>query len=176
MKTTIKDSLTREEYPFLVGATYSRRDEARGAAETLQMRMHLNSDQISIVSPGDKHFGSKIETEADAIGRTLLHTHLNFGLLGAALGFGISMALTVWGPTAIQSSPSLSIIAFTIIGLFLGLLFAGLISIRPDHDPVIDSVREAVTHNHWAVVVRVPSETEKARAETLLNRTEAHPA
>jgi hypothetical protein len=50
------------------------------------------------------------------------------------------------GPAFATSSPVMMLSAAAILGAFIGLLIAGAISIRPDHEQSINSARHATHH------------------------------
>jgi hypothetical protein len=51
------------------------------------------------------------------------------------------------------SSPGFSLGAAGAMGLVIGLLFAALVSLRPDHDPLIFDAVAAVDRGRWYVLV-----------------------
>ena len=53
-------------------------------------------------------------------------------------------------------------------GAVAGLMFGGLVTLRPDHDPFINRVREALGEGRSAVVVHAFSREQNAQARELL--------
>jgi uncharacterized membrane protein YhaH (DUF805 family) len=43
-----------------------------------------------------------------------------------------------------------------VLGVFVGMIVAGLLTLRPDHSYVIRKLRDALKRRRWAVVVRPP--------------------
>jgi hypothetical protein len=110
-------------------------------------------EQISTVSPEDKDFKHKLEPNSKGIGQTVLSSHLILGFVSSEVGLIIASVLMTIDPAFATLSPVMMLAAAVILGTFIGLLIAGAISIRPDHEQPINSARHA-THHQWAVVVQ----------------------
>jgi hypothetical protein len=57
------------------------------------------------------------------------------------------------------------------VGTFVGLLFAGLLSLRPDHDPLINDTVTASRHNLWTLIVQTDGRKNLKKAHQLINPT-----
>jgi hypothetical protein len=62
-------------------------------------------------------------------------------------------------------------VALGIIFPFLGLLLAGAISLRPDHDLVVAKARKAAGEGRWTVVVHCTDNDEKDRAKRTMEHS-----
>ena len=142
----------------LVAALFHDADAADRAAKRLREDRAMRYAKVQVVSPHDPNLELKLEPEPAGIGRTLLRTHSKLGALGLVLGILTGGALAVAGVPAFASSPVMATIALGLFGLFGGMLVAGLLSIRPDHDVVITAVRDATAGGDWAVVAHPTSE------------------
>lgn len=116
-------------------------------------------------APRQEIFSRSMEPEATGMARTFFQSHFVCGAAGAVLGLGIYAWFYRAAHPMIMSSPLLSFIALVGFGTTFGMLFAGLLSMRPDHIRMITKVRSALRHNHWAVVAHPvdPQQTEKVK-------------
>jgi hypothetical protein len=121
-------------------------------------------EQINTVSPENIDFKHKLEPNSKGIGQTVLRPHLVLGFVSSVLGLIIAGVLMTIDPAFATSSPVMMLAAAAILGAFIGLLIAGAISIRPDHEQPINSARHA-THHQWAVVEQTKThhQIEKAK-------------
>lgn len=153
----------------IVSGVFRCEADARSAAYCLINDGDFERDHINIVAPNDSRFAEKVEPDKAGIARTLFRTHLIFGFFGLLFGLILSALLALFGPPLTQSSPMFTTIALGLIGLFLGLIFAGLVSIRPDHDPLIENTRHAIQSGNWAVVVHTLDRDEMYRAKIVMS-------
>jgi len=163
-------SLFGERSLTLVAATFRDPDTASRAATNLRDRRSIRPAQVQLVSPHDPDLSRKLEPEQAGIWHTLLRSHLKLGLLGLIAGLMVGGGLIAAGMPAFLSSPGMALVAIGMFGMFGGMLIAGLISARPDHDVVINTVRDSTDVGYWAVVAH-PADAEQARmAEEALER------
>lgn len=97
---------------------------------------------------------AQVEPEQEGIWRTALRSHLLLGVLGLALGLVVTAGLLAvpWPPA--EDSPLYTALFSAMMGGFVGLMFAGVLTLRPDHSAVIDAVRPQIEDGAWAVIVR----------------------
>ncbi|PMY00993.1 riboflavin biosynthesis protein RibA, partial [Pseudomonas sp. GW460-13] len=74
---------------------------------------------------------------------------------------------------AVMDSPGLAAGAAIFLGLVFGMLLAGLMTARPDHQLVITPVREAVQHGRWALLVHPTTPQQCHEALRALRNTTA---
>ncbi len=72
------------------------------------------------------------------------------------------------GPTYTQDSPLPTYLALSFFGLLIGLMVAGAVSLRPDHDPLINETLEASHHHRWTVIVQTDDRESSHKAKEIL--------
>ena len=132
-------------------------------AEDARVRVLRSGDwavgQVVLLTPADARMSRreimarKMEPESRGIWRTILRAHLFGAVVGVAVGAGAWWWLLSMGNRFIGSSPGLSLVAFAFFGTIFGLMFGGLISLRPDHTRLIAVIRSALRSGRWAAVV-----------------------
>lgn len=134
----------------LVSGDFDKRDDALAAAQ--QLRDDEQADgPVSVLSPSADHVDQVLEPESRGIWRTALRSHMVLGPLGLAAGLGLGwLLIETWAAAA--ASPGFTLLFLGALGLFSGGMWAGFITMRPDHDVVHDHVREALKKKRWAVV------------------------
>jgi hypothetical protein len=158
-----------ERYVTKVGAVFETADEARRAAELVTSRVGLAPEQVRVVEPGDPRESRKLEPESRGIARTLVQSHLVLGALGAVGGALLAAVLLATEVRAFTASPWITFAWLTAFGAVAGLLLGGLVSLRPDHDPLNMKVEEETrSASRWAIVVHVRDHATAARAREVL--------
>lgn len=169
----MKLHVIEEKKPGKVGAVFDSEAAAKNAVKSLVSEGAINLQNIELVEPRDRAFEEKLEPEKDGIARTLAKSHLILGAVGLLAGLLLSALLVTVGPQLAQSNPVLTFVPLTLICVFLGLLVAGLISLRPDHDLLIQRSRKAKNSDRWSVVVHTASTEEKQRAKSVMKKKSA---
>ncbi|HEY5802669.1 MAG TPA: hypothetical protein VIT90_03120 [Lysobacter sp.] len=162
--------ITGEVSNSKVAAVLGSKAAALQAAETVRRTLHLKETQVRVVAPHDPHAGKKLEPESQGIFSTMLRAHFWLGLLGAALGaalFAVMFALRV---PFIVNSAVYAAGAIIFFGAVAGLMFGGLVTLRPDHDLYILKVKDALSEGRYAVVVHALSHAQRTEAADLLRR------
>lgn len=152
----------------LVAADFDDRDAALAAASSLQ------GDEVSVIAPGDPLAARKLEPDQRGIWRTLIRSHLILGAGGALIGVTVALAL-IAGWAAAASSPLYTLVFGVVMGAFLGMIAAGVLTLRPDHARVIRRVHAALRRGRWAVVVRPLDGLHARSAYAALQAAGAHP-
>jgi len=161
-------SLLPESSSGKVAAVFASEASARRAAGALRTALDLSDAQVQVVTPADRHPGRKLEPESHGIFRTMLRAHARLGLLGLATGAALFGALWWAGVPMVAQSPGFAAFAILFFGAIGGLMAGGLLTLRPDHDPYILLVQEALAGGRCAVVVHALSSTQKDAAEAWL--------
>lgn len=159
------------DIPGKVSAVYTSEFSAKSAIENIMNELSLNQQQISLVAPHDLNYERKIEPNSQKVGRTLFKTHAIGGSCGIALGLIGGIILGLYGPTYTQSSATLTIAAAGLFGLFAGLLVAGLFSLRPDQDAVVNETRQATEENKWVIVIHTHNHEQTQQAKSILDKS-----
>lgn len=155
-------SLFGERSLTLVAATFSNRAKAIDAAT--ELRAELPQVEVDLVRPRDADFARKMEPESKGIWRTAVRSHLILGPAGLVLGAATATALVAFGWPAATSSPMLTMGFLATLGLFAGLMLAGLFTLRPDRGRVTLSIRRRSRAGQWAVVAHPTSPAQSEHA------------
>jgi len=155
-------SLFGERSSTLVAATFSNRMAAVDAASAL--RAYMPQAEVDLVRPQDKDFARKMEPDSQGIWRTAIRSHLVLGLIGLGLGVAVAATLVGVGWPAAAGSPMLATLFLSILGLFAGLMLAGLLTLRPDRGRVTLAIRRRNREGQWAVVAHPTSPAQSERA------------
>lgn len=169
----MKLHVIEEKKPGKVGAVFESEAAAKNAVKSLVSEGAINLQNIELVEPRDGSFEHKVEPEDKGIARTLLKSHLVLGAVGLLAGLLASTLLVTVGPQLTRANPAFTFIPLTLICVFLGLLLAGLVSLRPDHDRLINKSRNAAKSGRWSVVVHTANTEEKQRAKNVMKKKSA---
>ncbi|MFW6322112.1 MAG: hypothetical protein ACOC02_00650 [Guyparkeria sp.] len=160
--------IVSERYPHKVSAVFHDARRARDAASALAAKAGLSSDQIELVEPHDPKVAKKVEPESGRIFQTILRSHLWLGIAGLVAGLVLAGILVAMGLDFAQTRLMWLFILAGAFGAVGGMLLAGLVSVRPDHEPGIVKAEEASEEGEWTVVAHARDEDEKQRADELL--------
>lgn len=153
-----------------VGAVFTEAGDARHAADELVAHYGLRAEQVRVVEPNDPGVSRKLEPESGGIAKTLVRSHVLLGLSGVVVGLILAAALVLSGIAATASSPFYTFVVFAFFGGIFGMLLGGLISLRPDHDPLITRVETASRKGRWSVIVHARNHEEERRAKEALEK------
>lgn len=153
-----------------IAAVYDTAQEAQEAVQAVCAESEINARQLTIVDPMDSQFSRKLEGASAPIGQSMWHSHLILGGVGLIIGLVLAYILVNWGPAFTQNSPMFTFLALISPGLFIGLFVAGLFSLRPDRTQIIDTVKKAIRHKHYAVVVNLKKHQSVSRVTEILSR------
>jgi hypothetical protein len=148
-------ALTAERRPTKIAAEYLSASSARETAEELLQEPCLSRANVTVISPADPDLEKKLEPEAMGIQRTLIRTHVIWGIVGLVVGMAVAGLLMLMGIAAALASPYYSVGVLGALGLMLGLMLGGFFSLRPDHDPLILKVRTASSEGKYCVLVHI---------------------
>ena len=157
-----------ERFPHKVSAVFHDARRARDAANALAAKGGFSSDQIDLVDPHDPTLAHKVEKESGAIFSTILRSHAVLAVIGAIAGVILAAVLIGAGFDFAQTRPGWVYGILAVVGGAIGMLVAGLVSIRPDHETVITETKDASEHGEWTLVVHARDEDEKHRADEFL--------
>jgi hypothetical protein len=162
-------SLFAERSSTLVAATFRDRAAAVDAASALQA--HMPQAEVDLVRPQDKDFARKMEPDSQGIWRTAIRSHVVLGLIGMGLGAACAATLVGVGWPAAVESPVLAALFLSNLGLFAGLMLAGLLTLRPDRGRVTLAIRRRNRAGQWAVVAHSTSPAQLERAVLSLQKS-----
>lgn len=169
-----KFDIVEEQNPHLVSGVFQSRVTATKAIEQLLQEQGLGRGQIDLIKPDDELLARKVEPEVQGIKRTLVRSHVVLGAAGLIVGLTLASLLAVFGPALTRSSPIMTFIALVPMATFVGLMLGGLVSLRPDHDPVIAQTRNASDSGNWSVIVHCKDKQQQQRANSILENTTSH--
>lgn len=150
----------RESSLSKVAAVFDSGMQARAAVAQLLRLPHFKRGQVQMIGPFDEDWGRKVEPEEVGTWRTAIQSHLSCGVIGFAVGALTFIGLLWSDATAVTASPLPGFMVLAAFGTMLGLMAGGLLTMRPDHDAVIQPVREAKDHGRWSVVVHPSSNSQ----------------
>lgn len=163
-------SLTGETFDHKVAAIFNNEVSARNAAKTLVETTSLADAQIFVVGPNDAHPGWELEPEDRGIWRTLVRSHIWLALMGAGLGVILFAVLYILGIQFVVLNPKTSAAIAIGFGAVFGMMFAGLLTLRPDHMPYISIAQSALRKGKYVVAVHARSAEQLKEAETGLHQ------
>ena len=157
----------------LVAAVFDDRGSALRAFHALRA-MSSRKLGIALITPSDPRLARKMEPESRGIWHTLIRSHAWLALAGAAAGLVLAALLLAVGWPAALASPRATVGLGGIFGMFVGVLVAGLLTLRPDRARVTTKVREASEDGYWSVVAHPVSAHEAAVAQDVLSMAGGH--
>lgn len=166
---SVLSTVTGERSDSKVAAIFDSEAAARAIADDLRSGLGLEGAQVQVVCPRDRHPGRKLLPEGHGIFRTIIIAHYKLGIAGLLLGAALFAVLYAMGVTAIVSSPVLAGALIAGYGGVFGLMAGGLVSLRPDQDPYLLKVRDALKDGRTAVVVHAFDPAERDLAERALS-------
>lgn len=164
----ILQALTGEVSDSKAAGIFPDPSSARRVAQELRTRLSLRPAQVQVMHPGESGVGRKLEPESHGIMRTLVIAHCKLGLAGLAAGAIVYGGMLMAGIPAVTQSPWLAAALTIGYGGVFGLVAGGLVSLRPDHDPYLHKVRDALRDGQSAVVVHAHDDAQRDGADALL--------
>jgi uncharacterized protein YacL len=161
-------NINSESKTTKVGGIFDRDHKAKAAFDDLKNDGDFVKKSIKLISPHDQHYDQKIEPEDKEIGKTMLKLHLVFAVMGLFVGVVISSLLFLLDFEFLQQHILETYTSISIICAFLGLIIAGAFSLKPDHDHLINEIREATRNGKWAIIVHTDSYKKAEKAKNLM--------
>ncbi|MEE4660151.1 MAG: hypothetical protein V2J89_06775 [Halieaceae bacterium] len=152
-----------EKYPSKVSAIFDTAQEAQQAADALAQQASVASDQVHVIAPDESRRGLKLEPEPRAIRNTWVRKHAIHGAVGIALGLMLATVAINSGVDVFRASPVLTTIAITWVTFLSSLMLAGALTLRLDHDRVINQSLRAADNGQYVVVAHARSGSQKRR-------------
>ena len=161
--------VTGEASDSKVAAIFDSESRARRIAQGLRWRLRLRQSQVQVITPLDRHPGRKMEPEDHGILRTLVIAHIKLGLVGTAVGVALFALLYLSGLELVTASPGFAAALIIGYGAVFGLMAGGLVTLRPDHDPYIHKIRDALEEGRSAVVVHAFDAGQRSAAQETMD-------
>ncbi len=166
--------LSGENFSHKTAAIFASESLAIHAADAVRAALDPTSARVSVLFPSQAQIGRAMEPERKGILLTLVRAHLWSTLFGAIAGTVLLLVLAYAGVAWVTQSPLLSAAVATGFGAVAGLMLGGLITLRPDHSPYIEAVREANGEGRTVVIVHAASGKVGAEAEHALDQLGGH--
>lgn len=144
--------LSGEQSNTKIVAVFKTKNAAEECAQKIQEK-GLDPNQFDIVAPNEEDYSDKLEPEDQGVKRTAIKSHVVFGVLGLIFGAVLWGVLYYLDVTLLKSAPIVSIIAFLFVAASGGLMLGGFITMRVDHQVVIQEVDTAIHEGHWALIM-----------------------
>ncbi|MDO9405473.1 MAG: hypothetical protein Q7T87_15670 [Polaromonas sp.] len=160
-------SIVEEDAVTMVAGLFTTPVAAATAARELQNEMPLAT--VRLVQPGDLALPGQLEPDPPNMLRTAIRTHVVLAITGALLGALLGGGVLSSGWEAAESSPLATLMATTLGGAVLGMLLAGVMTLRADRSDVIRQVQHSVRQGQWAVVAHPAGQAQAASARSLLS-------
>lgn len=163
-----------EQYPAKVAVIFNSEAEAHAARDELVSKANFSGAAINIITPNDGNLSEKIEPESEGIARTIIKSHGILGVVGLLAGLIAASILVAAGPIFTQDSPFATYFTLGFVGLLIGMMLAGAITLRPDHDPLINETIQASQNHQWTVIVQTHDRQATNQVKELLqNKAES---
>ena len=172
MDTVLKLATAERSVTKMAGA-YPREDVAHSAARRLESEAGLTPSQVRVLSPSmartslRSYLGRQVEPEDRGIWRTLIKSHVVFGIVGIVAGL-IAYAALRESP-AVQSSPWMAFAVIVFFCTIAGLMLGGLVALRPDHAKLMSQVRRSLAEGSWVVVAHPRTDAQVEAAGSVLD-------
>jgi len=163
----------REQSVTKLSASFRDATRAVRVAEELRRLPAMHGGQVQVIHPHDRDWGRKVEPEGVGIWRTAVRAHVTCGVLGLLAGAIVFTGFYAFAGRAVMAEPSVTLLAVLMFATMFGLMVGGVLTVRPDHEGLLDAVRRAVTAGLWTVVVHPVSEEQERAAERKLRATGA---
>ncbi|PXX90370.1 hypothetical protein DIT71_12835 [Marinobacter vulgaris] len=162
-------NLTGEKEDHKVAAVFDTEPDARGTAKAICEETSLTDEQVTVLSPNDRHQGKELEPEDQGIWRTLVRSHIGLGIAGAVAGFVLFLILSALGVGFIAQNTVVAASVMTVIAAAIGMLVAGAVTLRPDHTPYLMKAQAALSEGKYVLAVHASSLEQLQEAKSLLD-------
>ncbi|SDT96358.1 6TM ABC transporter family protein [Halopseudomonas salegens] len=162
--------ITGEKFDHKVAAVFASSNEAHTAAESVRDSLNLEQRQVIVVDPGDAHQGRELEPDSTGIMRTMIRSHLWLGAFGALAGLLLFMVTFFAGIGFVTTNALTAAALFIVFGAVIGMLLAGLVSLRPDHMPYLMKAQAALRDGKSVVTIHASSIEQMKQANSELEK------
>lgn len=162
------DPIFGEESLSKVAAVFADAAAARAAADRVRGELGEEAVTVRTIAPGDRQADRKLEPEEKGVMFTAIKAHITLGLAGLVAGLVLFWILHAAGIAAIRSNPLVAAVVIAGFATTFGLFAGGLVTLRPDRDPLNIRVMEAIGEGRYVVVAHPVRHADAARVAELL--------
>lgn len=162
--------ITGETFDHKVAAIFENEASATQAAKAVRDATSLREAQIFIVGPNTPHPGWELEPEDTGIWNTLVRSHIWLAVVGAMLGIVFFLILYVSNIPFITQNALTSALLALGFGAVIGMMFAGLITLRPDHMPYVSMAKSALRKGKYVVAIHATTAEQLKEANAALDK------
>ncbi len=179
MESELENPLKRlleERSPHKVAGIYAQHDAARDARHEIVVESGMTERQVRVLSPQahatdlDTLF-REIEPQGGRRPWLLVRTHLVLGTLGAIIGVGVFVIAWALDSPRLQSAPVAGLLVFAFLAAVVGMLIAGLVSLRPDERVLATRLQTRLRHGQWAAIAHPVDHRQSSAARRVLDRS-----
>ena len=158
-----------------ITASYPTLHEANAGAAALVRHLAIDERRLHVVGLLQRRRLDEtlMPASEDGLWREFVVTHLRAGVAGLRCGAWLWAACQVSGVIAVTASPLTSAVAFCVLGMFIGLLIAGLLIIGSSRRRPIDHIEATVVRGRWVLTVKTECVDEARRILAVLDSTGA---
>lgn len=161
--------ISGERFDHKIAAVFVNESEALDAVEQLRSNTRIRDAQIFIINPHDPHTGKGLEPEDKGIWKTLVRSHIGLGIAGAVAGLLFFALLMAIGIAFVVDNAYTTTLILLVFGAVGGMMLAGLMTLRPDHEAYLINARQALKAGKFVVAVHAASSEQQEEAEKILH-------
>ncbi|TVP91999.1 MAG: hypothetical protein EA348_02945 [Pseudomonadaceae bacterium] len=173
MQMSDSPQITGEKFDHKIAAIFATSNDAHIAAESVRDSMELEQRQVIVINPGDAHPGRELEPDSKGILQTLIRSHLWLGAFGALAGLILFIATYASGIGFVVNNAVPAFLLMIVYCAVMGLLLAGLVSLRPDHAPYLIKAQNALKEGKSVITIHASSQEQMQQASDELEKHSA---
>ncbi|MGB3612020.1 MAG: hypothetical protein WA987_16725 [Cellvibrio sp.] len=166
----IDTSISGEHFDHKIAGIFDDEGSAKSAADAISKATSLRANQIFVIGPNDRHPGWELEPEDKGIWHTMLKAHLWLGIVGGIVGFVLFLILFSAGIAFVVQNATTTAAITTGFGIVVGMMFGGLVTLRPDHMPYVSVSQSALRKGKFIVAVHATSADQLKEANLEFDR------
>jgi hypothetical protein len=163
-----------ENYPHKVSGSFDTKVEAEIALHQLRIQPELGDVVLDLIGPQGSNPDKRLQPETMRVRKTLVREHVIWGSVGLVLGLAAGLLLIATGFPLFTTSPIYTASLSAIGGLVFGLLFGGMLALRPDQGFWAAEVQDELQKNRWTVLVHTQHGNQAEKASAILKKYAVH--
>ena len=162
--------ISGEHFDHKVAAIFQDEFSAKRAVDILRKSTSLQVNQLFVVGPNDRHPGWELEPEDKGIWRTMIQAHVWLGVIGGGVGLVLFLILWAMGIPFVVANAVTTVTITIAFGIVIGMMFGGLMTLRPDHMPYVSVSQSALRKGKYIVAVHAHSVEQLREAKQEFNK------